>query len=208
MAISIKQLDRLMRPLRTALQLLVSRVVIRRVREAPKLRTVQITGLRDETLDGAELFAHYGFASSPKEGAEAIALMVGAIRDHVVVIATADRTVKISLIQGEVAIHDDLGQKVHLTRTGIVIDTPLAVNITAAGNVTVHADGDALVDADGDAKVSGTDVELDASGNAIINAGGTVNLGGLGGKAVARTGDLDSNGDTIVGGSAKVFAVD
>lgn len=208
MASSIKELNQLLKPFRTALQLLVSRVTIRRVREAPKLRTVQVTGLRDETLEGAELFAHYGFASSPKEGAEGIAVMVGAIRDHTVVIATADRTVKISLVQGEVAIHDDLGQKVHLTRTGIVIDTPLAVTVNAGGNATVHADGDALVDADGDAKVKGTNVELDASGNATINAGGIVNLGGLGGKGVCRIGDVDTEGDAMVGGSVKVFAVD
>ncbi|MHC4712003.1 MAG: phage baseplate assembly protein domain-containing protein [Planctomycetota bacterium] len=51
-------------------------------------------------------------------------------------------------------------------------------------------------------------VTVTAGGDATINAGGVVNLGGTGGKKVARLGDPDTGGHTISGGSSKVFAVD
>ena len=41
-----------------------------------------------------------------------------------------------------------------------------------------------------------------------LTAGGLVNVGGSGGKAVARVGDTTSGGHVITGGSATVFAVD
>lgn len=188
----LKTLNRLLSPIRTTLQLMVSRVVILGIRWAPKLPTAQLTGLSGEILEGVEVFGHYGFTSHPKPNAEGIAVSVGGIRDHMVLIATADRTVKITLAEGEVALIDDLGQKVHLTRSGIVINTSLKVTVNAGGDVDVDAGGN---------------VEIDAVGDATINAGGVVNLGGTGGVGVCRIGDDDNQGDSMVQGSAKVLAV-
>jgi phage gp45-like len=222
----VHEINRALEPVYKTMQMLVSRVVISGIRWAPKLATAQLRGLFGETLEGVESFSHYGFASYPREGAEGVVLAVGAIRDHAVLIATADRRVKITLDEGEVALHDDLGQKVHLKRSGIEIDTPGDVDITAGGNVVVHADGSAQVDAGTDASVEAVgdvdvtagaaatveatdDVTVNAGGDVTVNAGGVVNLGGAGGAAVARVGDdVDDLTDKILSGSAKVFAVD
>ncbi|WP_431477838.1 phage baseplate assembly protein domain-containing protein [Massilia eburnea] len=58
-----------------------------------------------------------GFTSVPKPGAEGVVVFVGGNRDHGLVIAVEDRRFRLKgLASGEVAIYDDQGQKVHLTR--------------------------------------------------------------------------------------------
>lgn len=195
----IHEIHRALEPVWDAIRSLTTRVVLTRIDESRKLRTAQFKGRRGSTTQAAEVFGHYGFSSRPKADAEGIAIACGGVNDHLVLIATADRRVKITLAEGEVALHDDLGQKVHLTRAGIVIDTPGNVTVNAGGSATVHADVDATLDADGN-------VAITAGGNAQINAGGVVNLAGAGGKAVVRHGDLDSNGDSIIASSTKVFS--
>jgi phage baseplate assembly protein gpV len=57
------------------------------------------------------------------------------------------------------------------------------------------------------------DTEIKASGSAVhitaskIVLDGEVHLGGEGGKALHRKGDVDSDGDVAVGAASKVFAV-
>jgi len=197
----IHEINRAVEAMHQWVRTLTTRVVVTRVDESKKLRTAQFTGRRGATTQAAEMFSHYGFASHPIPGScEGISVACGGIDDHQVLIATADRSVKITLAEGEVALHDDLGQKVHLTRAGIVIETPGAVTVNAGGNATVHSDVDASITADGNAAIT-------AVGNVQVNAGGVVNLGGAGGKAVARLGDTCTVG-TVESGSAKVFAVD
>jgi phage baseplate assembly protein V len=191
------RLERLLAPLRTRVAILARRFIIRLIDEAPKLRTAQLTGFDGETLQGVEVFGQYGFDSRPLDGAEAIGLALGGSRDHTVIIASADRRYKISLESGEVAIHDDQGQKVHLKRTGIEVYSPLKVEVTAGGSVTVEALGAATLKAAGAAT-------LEAGGVATVK-GATVVLG-TGGAAVARVGDAVSGGNTIIGGSAQVSA--
>jgi phage gp45-like len=97
-----------------------------------------------ETFAQREFVQHYGFASIPQDGAE---LFITARGNLVFCIASDDRRYRLALEQGEAALYDDLGQKVHLTRNGIVmksdikviVDTPdleCTGNITAAGNVS------------------------------------------------------------------------
>ncbi len=76
-----------------------------------------------------ELFQHYGFTSRPQEGAEVVYLVEGNL---VIAIGSDDRRYRIAIESGEAAIYDDLGQKVHLTRDGIVIESPWPVTINAA----------------------------------------------------------------------------
>jgi phage gp45-like len=62
-------------------------------------------------------------------------------KSKMVVIQTHDQRYKFTLVEGEMAIHDDLGQSVHLTRTGITINgggNP--ITITNAPTVTQHGD--------------------------------------------------------------------
>ena len=127
-------------PLARRLRLLVTRGVVKLVDDAPGIQTVQVTGLAGEVLDGVERVQQYGVTSHPHPDADCIILDVGANRAHPIVIAADDRRYRLHLAQGEVAIYDDLGQQVHLARSGIVIDAPqgLTVNgdVTIAGTLT------------------------------------------------------------------------
>lgn len=113
---------RLLAPVARRLRLLVSRGVVRAVADTPRLQTVQLDLLADESRDNVERFQNYGFTAHPHPGAEAIVVAVGGSRDHLVAIAVDDRRYRLSLAEGEVALYDDLGHVVHLTRAGIVID--------------------------------------------------------------------------------------
>jgi len=81
--------------------------------------TVATEGLQD---DDTEALQSYGLQSRPKPGAVAVQAALGAHAESLVTILVHDRRYTIALAEGEVALVDDLGAKVHLTRTGIVID--------------------------------------------------------------------------------------
>lgn len=71
-----------------------------------------------------ERFQEYGFTSRPKAGAEVIALHPGGNRDHAIVITAGDRRFRLTgMEEGEMAIHDDQGQKVHMKRAGVYVET-------------------------------------------------------------------------------------
>jgi phage baseplate assembly protein V len=91
--------------------------------------------LLDEERRPLENFQTYGVTANPPDGLEVLAAFVGGDRSHGVVVAVGDRVYRLTgLEKGEVAIYDDLGQKVHLTRNGIVIEAPL-IRVVAAGKV-------------------------------------------------------------------------
>jgi len=124
----VRLFGKLIQPYARRIRLMVSRGVIRLVNDGLKLQEVQIALLADETRDTVERFQEYGFTSVPHPGAEAVFLSVGGSRDHGIVIAIDDRRYRLKGLQsGEAALYDDLGQKVHLTRDGIVAESPLQI---------------------------------------------------------------------------------
>lgn len=66
-------------------------------------------------------------------------LFLAGLRSNGLVVRVADRRYAIALEYGEVAIHDDLGQRIHLTRAGIVASTPLNIDLSAGQDVTIKA---------------------------------------------------------------------
>lgn len=105
------------------LRLMVGRAVLSLVQDATKLQAVQVKLQDGVARDNVEHFQHYGYTSVPFPGAEAVYLALGGSTDHVVVINVDDRRYRLKgLAAGEVALYDDQGQKIHLTRNGIVID--------------------------------------------------------------------------------------
>lgn len=118
---------------------LVSRGTLAAANPGSKMQGLQLRLMAGEVKDSVEHFEPYGFTSHPSPGAEAVALFLDGDRSHGVVVVVADRRYRlIGLEAGEMAIHDDQGQKVHLTRTGIVIHTDQKIRLEAA-DIELHA---------------------------------------------------------------------
>jgi phage gp45-like len=117
--------------------------------------------LKGERLP-AEVLQSYGFQSRPKGGSDGLVYFVGGDRSHAVVVELGDRRVLLELEDGEVAIADDLGQKVHLKRSGLVLEGgSRPVRIASSDRITLDAP---LVECTADLQAAG-DVS-DESGTA------------------------------------------
>lgn len=93
--------------------------VVRTLAESQVRRImVDVSAHRD---DRTPFFQPYGLHSAPLEGATAVQVAVGGDAGSLITILVDDRRYSVTLEAGEVALGDDLGQKVHLTRTGIVV---------------------------------------------------------------------------------------
>lgn len=152
----MRAVQKMIEPLRRRLSNVIARAVISLVNDSLKLQSLQLRVLADETIDNVERFQEYGFTSVPFAGAECIVLSVGGHRSHSVVVATDDRRYRLfGLAEGEMAIHDDQGQKVHLKRAGIFIDTTLNVTVQAGGTVLVQSTGKTTVEAGATVEIKG-----------------------------------------------------
>lgn len=118
----------------------ITRATIKLINSKTKTQSLQIGLLAGEIKGNIEHMEPYGFTSHPNPGAEAIALFFGGDRSNGVVVVAADKRYRLlNLQQGEVAIYDDQGQKVVLTRDGIVVNTPQTLTATCGGDVTIKA---------------------------------------------------------------------
>lgn len=160
-------LRRFLQPLEGRVRLMVGRAIVRLVDDATRTQSVQIELLEGETQDAVERYQDYGLTSVPHPGAEAVAVAVGGLRSHMIVIKVDDRRYRLTgLEQGEVALFDDLGQLVKLGRDRIEIVSDNEVKVTAP-KVIVESD-DVHLGAEGGQKVAriGDDVNL-ATGKII-----------------------------------------
>lgn len=102
------------------------------------VQMVQVELQGGDVRDNTPRVSEYGFASRPLPGCQAVVIFVGGDRSNGAVIGTNDETHRMRDLQpGEVAIHDDQGQSVYITRAGIVIDGGgKPIQITNAPTVT------------------------------------------------------------------------
>ncbi|WP_238890925.1 phage baseplate assembly protein V [Achromobacter insuavis] len=104
------------------IRLAIARALVGQVNDSGGLQIVQIGIQADVGRDQVERFQQYGMTSVPHPGAECVTLSVGGNTDHQAVINVDDRRYRMrGLKTGEMAIYDDQGMSVHLTRDGIVI---------------------------------------------------------------------------------------
>ncbi|WP_312773022.1 phage baseplate assembly protein V [Atlantibacter hermannii] len=102
---------------------LIGRAVIKSISAASKCQMVDVELLGGQPKSGIEHLEPYGFTAHAVPGSEGVVLFPDGDRSHGVVIVVADRRYRLKgLAVGEVALYDDLGQKVHLTRNGIIVD--------------------------------------------------------------------------------------
>lgn len=117
------------------------------ITSADDSKKMQVANLRLENGYEPSEIEHwhpYGFTFAPQSGAEVVALALHGNRDHVIVIPGADRRYRLTgLANGEVALHDDQGQKVHMKRDSVFVETDKKV-VAKAPSVLVGEDDPGL----------------------------------------------------------------
>lgn len=151
MARRMAELAQAVRDMRSRLALALARGVLRLGDEGHGLRQVQVGLLKGETRDQVEHLEPYGFSAAAHPGAEVVVIFLGGGRDHPVALVTADRRFRPRALRaGDVCIYDDKGQRVMLTRDGIVIDGGgLPITVGNAPKVRMEVD---LLEVTGDIK--------------------------------------------------------
>lgn len=154
---------------------MISRAVVGLVNDAFKLQGLQVTIMAGQTPDDVERFQNYGLTSVPHSGAEGIALAIGGSTGHTVVIAVDDRRFRLTGLQGgEVALYDDLGHKVHLTRDGIVLDgAGQDIRLINTPTVRVEADFHVTGEITAVGDVTGAGISLATHKHGGVMAGGS-----------------------------------
>jgi len=127
------------------------------------IKRFSATGRVDEDIDNREYFQHYGYTSRPPAGAEIIIIKEG---NHILAIASDDRRYRISLADGECALYDNQGQKIHLKAGGQIDVFALTKVLATAPTVEVVAN----------TKVTMTTPLLEVSGH--ITCGGNITATG------------------------------
>lgn len=119
------QINHLLRPLRTRVANLVARATVQLVDDDKAMQSVQLGVLAGEDVDDGERFQPYGLSSVPLAGAEAVVVFPGGDRGHPLVVAVDDRRHRpTGLEAGEVAVYNNAGAQVLLTKDGDIVVTP------------------------------------------------------------------------------------
>lgn len=122
------------------LQNMIVRGTVARVDDSPKMQELRVDLEHGHQSTKVEHIHHYGFSSKPHPDAEVVAMSMGGNRDHMMVLAVGDRRYRIKDMEnGEVAFHDDQGQKVHFKRDGLAIETTKDVNVKTPQKVIVES---------------------------------------------------------------------
>lgn len=152
----------MMRALEGRLRGMISRAIVRLVDDARQEQELQLELLADEGQDAVERIQPYGLTSHPHPGAEAIVGCVGGLRSHMVALVVGDRRYRLTGLQaGEVALFDDLGNRIKLGRDRIDITGMAEITITAprvkviSNDIRLGGDGGAKVARVGDQVVGG-----------------------------------------------------
>ena len=140
---------------------------------------VQVRALDSEPLSNIERVEPYGLSYLPKPGCEAYLLFPNGDRSYGIALVIGDKRYQMNLEEGEVGLHDDLGNWVHIKRDGV---------IEVKASTKVLADTP-LFETTHDAKIGG---------NLLVVGQTTSNQGyggeGAGGRAWLRNGALIEGG--------------
>ncbi len=93
-------------PLKVKLGMMVTRVVINAIQDAPGLQTVTLEALAGEVFDQIEHMQQGGITHAPLKGAEAVMLALGGSRENLVVLAASNREFRPkNAVAGETIMH-------------------------------------------------------------------------------------------------------
>lgn len=156
-----------------------------------QLRELQVTSQTGEVLPNMEHVEPYGFTSEPivSPATDAFCIFFDSDKSHGVVISFCDRQFRLKELKpGEVALYDDQGQKIHLTRDGIEVFTSKNLKASVGGTTTLNSSGNV------DVTAPLTNIHGDLTVNGTVSATGDVSAGGISLRDHVHTGD--SGGQT------------
>jgi phage gp45-like len=130
-----------------AVRLGVARARVERFRADTTPRAIQATAFAGEVLEDVHFVQHFGFASRPAPGSEAIVVMVGGDRSHPVAVASVDRRhAGPELAEGDVVLFSSSGDQIHLPASGGILirgDVDVEGSLRVEGGVTAGGDVEA-----------------------------------------------------------------
>lgn len=197
------QFNRLIAPYLRMIRMTVSRGVIKKVNDDPKMQEMQVKMLKDETYSDLERFCEYGFTSVPLKDAESIVICIGGSRDHSVIIKTDDRRYRLKNLEGgEVALYTDEGDKIHFKRdktiniksgNKLIVEIENEISITTK-KTTLDSEDEINTSTKKETKTTSESYELDSDG--------TVKIIGADSVTVESDTKVETNCDDVVFNSA------
>ena len=120
--------------------------VVTATSDTAQVQFLQVQAAGGDVRDTVANPCMWGIASRPHPGAQVLFVVPGGADRNAIVLASADNRYQFSLVEGECALYDDLGQSIHITRTGIVINgggLPIQITNTPTTSVSgdLHASG-------------------------------------------------------------------
>lgn len=104
------------------------------------VQTMQGEGLAGESIQGNEIFQHFGFTSRPPAGYQFVAVPVGGKTAHAIIIATEHGQYRIKTLKdGETALYDAFGTSVILKEGKVCQINCDVLEINAAQQVVMNA---------------------------------------------------------------------
>lgn len=141
----MNDIAKLLQPYAQRLGNMIARGKVLVVNSSSKMQTLQIGLLAGERKDRVEHFEPFGFTSKPLPGAEHVTLFLDGDRSHGITVMVADRRYRLTtLVNGEAALHDAFGNKVHLKADGtleVVASAAVQIispQVTITGNLLVN----------------------------------------------------------------------
>ena len=151
---------------------------------------VQVSAFDDDIPPKVMWVEPYGFSYFPPNGGQVYLLFPNGDRSQGFSIVYQHKRYQMMLSQGEVALHDDQGQSIHLTRSGIVVKgAGKPMLFTDTSEITLDAP---LVKCTSEVTVG---ANITATGN-INDQGGSYSMSGMRASFDAHVHPGDSGGTT------------
>lgn len=114
------------------------RAVLSGLNTGSPVQLAQAEALKDEQLQAAELFQHFGFTSAPPAGTQLIVLPLGGQTAHSVIVATENGAYRLDVQGGEACLYNQWGAFIRLKKEKIIEIECDELNIKAKDRVSIE----------------------------------------------------------------------
>jgi len=123
MSVIREYINRMLKPIRNKIYLLISKAVIKSVSDvAGQLQIVQIDLGNDGLISEVERVQNFGFSSHPANGAQAVVACISGNREHPIVIAIDDGEYRPAVSEGDSVMYNKNGTKITLQGNKVSVD--------------------------------------------------------------------------------------